>query len=1014
MSRLDELAPYWEAISTLLDEALALPEKERGAWLAGLQGERALHLPALRQLLSTQAGAAVAKPPGIETDDLLRTLPPLADAAGVLDSACRGGGDEPQPGQHAGPYRLIEALGQGGMGTVWIAERDDGVRGRRVALKLPRLAWGSALTERLARERDILAALEHPHIARLYDAGVDARGRPYLAMELVDGKPIDVYCREQRTSVRETLALLLQVCAAVAHAHARLVIHRDLKPANILVTAQGQVRLLDFGIAKLLEGDRTRRTALTREAGVALTLDYASPEQISGAPLGTGSDVYSLGVVAFELLAGQRPYRLRRGTAAELEEAIAAVEPPLASTAASIGASAVASNPSRARELRGDLDAILNQALKKNPADRYPSVEAFVQDIERWFADQPVRARPDSIAYRTRRFMRRHRVPLAAGGAVALALFAGSGIALWQATQARMQAARAESVAGFMRSLFASASPERGATVDTRAVDLLVAGRERALIELRDDPRLMVDTLVIVGESLLALDASTQAEQTFERALAFERSRPSPDAGRLRRLEAWHASALLHHGDFARADALLAGLEAARRDRKPDAVDLMARNGRANWYFMQARHREAVDVAHEAVALAHAVSGDGSRDVEDALVSLAHKQQAHGEQDGALDTLDRAQASIDRAGRGPIDRGARARIAAQRASAQRELRRFDEAARSFDTALAEQRLLYGRRAGAVRTTLAELGNMRFDIGDFAGAIDTLRESLEMTIESRPVPLVEGTATSWLARAHREARHHVESAALYERAAALLTQAVGEQHFIVLRDRGNAGVQQALAGDVDAGLQQARQARQALLQPVHEPQASNIAADLALQMAMPNLMSERHDAAAADLDAFAHEGEALRMRTGRRLAAERIGRAHLALAQGNAAAARTAFEAALQAANEVRRGTADAARVLPEHSLAWMGLAELAWRDDRADASALEAARRDAEAAWRWWSQLAPGSRWEHEAVLWMTLLEDRLAPAGPAAVDPRLAVAVHRLRASPLRRDQRLAAMAQR
>ena len=291
------------------------------------------------------------------------------------------------------------------------------------------------MAERLARERDILASLEHPLIARLYDAGVDGRGRPYLAMELVDGRPIDAYCREHTLPLRERLALVLQVAAAVAYAHTRLVVHRDLKPANILVTAAGQVRLLDFGIAKLLEGERTQETALTRLSGAALTLDYASPEQVRGEPLSTATDVYSLAVVAYELLAGARPYRLKRGSAAELEEAIACVEPALASSGAQ--------DPASKKALRGDLDAILNRALKKDPAARYAGVAAFAADIERHLRREPVQARPDSRWYRTRRLLQRHRLAFGFALALGVAVVAGAGAAAWQATKARAERARA-------------------------------------------------------------------------------------------------------------------------------------------------------------------------------------------------------------------------------------------------------------------------------------------------------------------------------------------------------------------------------------------------------------------------------------------------------------------------------------------------------------------------------------------------------------------------------------------
>ena len=421
---LSNLSGRWPAISALLDAALDLPSSDRATWLEGLVGEQALYRDTVRALLMhwTQ----------IETDDFLAAPPQLRNVP--IDDA----NDSPQQtvgrleaGSQVGPYRLLEQIGRGGMASVWLAERADGLVSRRVALKLPHSAWGNTFADRLARERDILATLSHEHIARLYDVGIDELGRPYLAMEFVEGEEITAYCRARDLPLRERIALLLQVMAAMSHAHSRLVVHRDLKPSNILVTKEGQARLLDFGIAKLLEGDRTRQTALTELGGRALTLDYASPEQIRGEPLGTASDVYSLAVVAYEVLAQARPYRLKRGSAAELEEAIAAAEPLLASDAA----------PSKALRaaLRGDIDAILHRGLKKSVIERYPSVDAFAQDFERYLRGEPVRARPDSMRYRADKFVRRHALPLAMSAALSVALVAGTCVALWQAHLAREQ-----------------------------------------------------------------------------------------------------------------------------------------------------------------------------------------------------------------------------------------------------------------------------------------------------------------------------------------------------------------------------------------------------------------------------------------------------------------------------------------------------------------------------------------------------------------------------------------------
>lgn len=501
MTPMPASAEQWPALSRLLDEALALPAEQRHPWLARLVGRDAEFRKTLGDLLDTQAS--------IETDDFLQSLPTLKALRKETPS------DHLEAGCIVGPYRLIEPLGQGGMGVVWRAERADGTVRRGVALKLPHAVWGGAFAERLAREREILAGLEHEYIARLYDAGLDAQGRPYLAMELVEGEAIDAYCRTHALDVRARVALLLQAMAAVSHAHARLVVHRDLKPANILVGRDGRVRLLDFGVAKLLEADRTHATALTELSGRALTLDYASPEQITGRPLGTGSDVYSLAVVAYELLAGRRPYRLKRGSAAELEEAIALAEIPLASVSA--GA------PALRRQLRGDLDAILNKALKKQPDERYPTMEAFAQDLRRWRDGEPVQARPDALAYRTAKFVVRHRLQVAAGSLVALALVGGTAVALWQAREAQRAAATAQAVQGLIESVFNANSSDQADPVaarNTTARELLDRGAQRIETDLASAPEAQLRLYTLLAQMYTGMSLDDRSLELERRSLA--------------------------------------------------------------------------------------------------------------------------------------------------------------------------------------------------------------------------------------------------------------------------------------------------------------------------------------------------------------------------------------------------------------------------------------------------------------------------------------------------------------
>jgi tetratricopeptide (TPR) repeat protein len=445
-------------LSGLLDEALELSPAAREAWLSSLGHDLAHLAPTLRELLAKEASG--------ETGELIDRMPAFTVARELA------GDGSFQAGDAVGPYRLLRELGRGGMGTVWLAERADGQLKRPVALKLPHLARSAALRERLARERDILASLTHPHIARLYDAGVDAHGRPWLAIEHVDGRPIDAYCRERGLDTRARVRLVLDVVSAVAHAHAQQVLHRDLKPSNILVTSDGQVRLLDFGIAKLMQDDQAAETALTREMGRAMTLEYASPEQVRGEALSVASDVYGLGVVAYEVLTGTRPYRLKRGTSAELEEAIESANVP--------PASALARDAAAARALRGDVDAILNQALRKEPARRYASADALAADLRRHLEGERVHARPDSPAYRAARVWRAHAAAILFGAAVLAALAAavglgatallvvvlaaGLGATLWQARRAVLharaterQAARADAVQKFLVDLLGTA-----------------------------------------------------------------------------------------------------------------------------------------------------------------------------------------------------------------------------------------------------------------------------------------------------------------------------------------------------------------------------------------------------------------------------------------------------------------------------------------------------------------------------------------------------------------------------
>jgi serine/threonine protein kinase len=475
---------HWSRLSQLLDEALDLPAEGRAAWLAEIELTDSSLAEPLRDLLARHAQ--------LETSDFLEALPAIE----LLQSEAA---PDPEtgwiPGATIGPYELETELGRGGMGTVWRARRIDGALKRVVALKLPNASlFSTDWLERFTRERDILAALEHQHIARLYDAGSSSDGQPYLALELVAGIPIDTFCDRQCLGVRERLELFLQVLDAVQYAHANLVIHRDLKPSNILVTEKGSVRLLDFGIAKLLPTHSGHVTALTVVGTRAMTPDYSAPEQIMSGAITTATDVYSAGIVLCELLTGERPYRLHRHSLGELEEAIVEVDPVRPSRVAVSAERAGARNTTAERlrgQLAGDLDTIILKAIRKNPDDRYATIDAMQQDLRLHLANEPLLSRPDQAWYRIGKFVSRHKLPVALAAALLVAIVAGLGAALWGLSSARAQATRAEAAKGFLLKVFSTGNPSSTGGKNITASEILERGSKQIDAELRDQPALL-------------------------------------------------------------------------------------------------------------------------------------------------------------------------------------------------------------------------------------------------------------------------------------------------------------------------------------------------------------------------------------------------------------------------------------------------------------------------------------------------------------------------------------------
>ena len=543
----------WRRISPHLDQLLDLPPQDQAAYLARVRdgdGE-----------LASELTAALA-------------AHEAAVAEGFLDRA----GSQPMrgiiAGQSIGAYTLVAEIGHGGMASVWLAERRDGRFQRRVAVKF--LALGLASREgeeRFRREGAMLARLAHPHIAQLVDAGVTQAGQPYLVIEHVDGVPIDRYCDGHRHSLQARVGLFIDVLAAVAAAHAQLVVHRDLKPANVLVDSSGRVKLLDFGIAKLINqrGEPVVESAMTRVGGWALTPEYAAPEQVTGAAISTATDIYSLGVMLYELLSGRHPVGRRLDAPMEVVKAVVETSPAPMSDAFRSGqdpalpegiADARATSPERLRlGLAGDLDTIVAKALKKDPAERYVSADAFAEDLRRFLRHEPISARADSALYRAGKFLRRHRIAATFSFTALTAIAAGTVGTVYQARLARderdyalRQLSRAETINDFNHFLLSDAAP-LGRPLEVS--ELLGRAEQIARRQSAGSVESRTDLLIAVGEQFRAMDEPDRARNVLQRAseLAATSSDPSVRA----RSDCALAHALAKGDGLERAKSLVAG-----------------------------------------------------------------------------------------------------------------------------------------------------------------------------------------------------------------------------------------------------------------------------------------------------------------------------------------------------------------------------------------------------------------------------------------------------------------------
>jgi serine/threonine-protein kinase len=663
-----------EQVRSLFDAALEVDTAERHAFVARACGADHTLRAEVESLLAALDRA----------DD--RWERPAGD---VLATALRDEHEAPI-GTRIGAYEVVRLLGMGGMGAVYEGIRADAQFHKRVALKfLRRGLEGDLAIRRFRYERQILASLSHKNIAALLDGGVTPAGQPYIVMEYVDGVPITRYAAAQRLSVPQRLQLLRQVCAAVQHAHQHLVVHRDLKPGNILVTADGTVKLLDFGIARLLrEGEGPDQLPPTQGGAHAFTPDYASPEQVRGLPVATASDLYALGVIASELVAGARPFRFEGQLFAEMQALICEAPAPAPSTLVTAAhAATVGPGGTRVarlkRQLAGDVDAIVLQLLRKEPARRYASAEQLGEDLRRVLDGRPVLARRDALGYRAAKFLRRRRVDVAAGIIAGTALVGGALATARQARRAEVERAKAQQVNSFLSTMLASVDPGNAGRDVTVAQVLSQAARDIERQQLA--PEVEAQIRHTLGQTYTELGLYDSASVHIERAVELRR-REFGEMDQRTSMSLSYLGALAEaRGEFAEAEAIGRRVLDVQRRISPQAPAELstALDNVARYVEQQGRLAEAMDYKLESAAIRRASTDSASRDaLPFTLNNLSVSYQYLGDFARAETLAVEALAAEERArGRRSVTYGSALRNLAGVYESQQRLDRADSVAR---------------------------------------------------------------------------------------------------------------------------------------------------------------------------------------------------------------------------------------------------------------------------------------------------------------------------------------------
>lgn len=796
----------WHTIQRLFDAALEQPPAERNAYLReACAGDEDLEREVLSLLNADSDSHSILEGSAVEAVGLPQELS--------------------VEGKRIGVYRIVKQIGAGGMGAVYLAERADGQFEQKVALKLIKRGMDSEeILKRFQSERQILAQLQHPNVARLLDGGLTDDGFPYFTLEHVEGEPVDSYCDRLNLSIDERLHIFQTICSTVQYAHRNLVVHRDLKPGNIMVTKDGIVKLLDFGIAKVLGSaeDPINATGLTRFGMKIMTPEYASPEQARGEPVTTASDVYSLGIILYELLTGHRPYKFPTRSPVDVEHVIRTVEPKKPSTAVQqtvtgedgtttpgLISRTRSTVPDKLRKrLVGDLDNICMKALRKEPEQRYGSVDQLLQDITSHMNGQPVSARPATVGYRMQKFVHRHKFGVATVGSVFMLV---AGLITFYTVRlaeerdlARLEARKAAQVSEFLAGLFKVSDPSESRGEKITAQELLERGAKRIESELKGQPRVQATMMQVVGNVYRSLGLYKDAMPFLQKALALRRGFYGDTHGEVATSLNDLGNLLREKGDYGEADSILQSA-LALRERLADGPSLEvaeSANDLAVLYSAMGRHYQADSLLRFSLTVREMLLGPDDDHVAETLNNLAVNLQSEGEFNRA-DSLMRRVLSMRRRAFGEKHPSVSTALSGLGFILQ-DKGELNEAGNFFRQALAMDRALYGDLHPEVSSDMYHIATVLQMNGKLDSAEAMFREVLAMDRKmlGNEHPYIAPDINN-IASVLSERGDLKGAEALHREALALNRKVLGEDHPEVATSMSNLGVVLNKQGRYDA-------------------------------------------------------------------------------------------------------------------------------------------------------------------------------------------------------------------